>query len=94
MKSFNDYIIHKARDEPEKVVKARFNVQKSYAEQRLVFGWANVSARADGEKITDWQEDIIDIDELDEIDSHQQTYLFELINYLLNMYILDLILQR
>lgn len=26
----------------------------------------------------------IDIDELDEIDSHQQTYLFELINYLLN----------
>ena len=66
MKSFNDYIIHKARDEPEKVVKARFNVQKSYAEQRLVFGWANVSARADGEKITDWQEDIIDIDELED----------------------------
>lgn len=28
--------------------------------------------------------DFIDIDELDEIDSHQQTYLFELINYLLN----------
>ena len=55
MKSFNDYIIHKARDEPEKVVKARFNVQKSYEEQRLVFGWANVSARANGEKITDWQ---------------------------------------
>ena len=53
MKSFNDYIIHKARDEPEKVVKARFNVQKSYEEQHLVFGWANVSARADGEKITD-----------------------------------------
>ncbi len=50
MKSFNDYIIHKARDEPEKVVKARFNVQKSYEEQHLVFGWANVSARADGEK--------------------------------------------
>ena len=65
MKSFNDYIIHKARDEPEKVVKARFNVQKSYEEQHLVFGWANVSARADGEKITDWQEDIIDIDELE-----------------------------
>ena len=66
MKSFNDYIIHKARDEPEKVVKARFNVQKSYEEQHLVFGWANVSARADGEKITDWQEDIIDIDELED----------------------------
>lgn len=65
MKSFNDYIIHKARDEPEKVVKARFNVQKSYEEQHLVFGWANVSARANGEKITDWQEDIIDIDELE-----------------------------
>ena len=47
------------------VVKARFNVQKSYEEQRLVFGWANVSARANGEKITDWQEDIIDIDELE-----------------------------
>ena len=54
------------RDEPEKVVKARFNVQKSYeGEQRLVFGWANVSARANGEKITDWREDIIDIDELE-----------------------------
>ena len=26
----------------------------------------------------------IDINELDEIDEHQQTYLFELINYLLN----------
>ena len=62
MKSFNDYIIHKARDEPEKVVKARFNVQKSYEEQHLVFGWANVSARAD--------EDIIDIDELEKAVYH------------------------
>ena len=70
MKSFNDYIIHKARDEPEKVVKARFNVQKSYEEQHLVFGWANVSTRADGEKITDWQEDIIDIDELEKAVYH------------------------
>lgn len=66
MKSFNDYIIHKARDEPEKVVKARFNVQKSYEEQHLVFGWAMYRAQgANGEKITDWQEDIIDIDELE-----------------------------
>ena len=43
----------------------RFKVIKSDDEKRQVFGWASVSARVDGEIIEDFQEDIIEIDELE-----------------------------
>jgi hypothetical protein len=38
---------------------------KSDDDKRLVFGWASVAVRADGEVIEDWQEDIIDIADLE-----------------------------
>lgn len=40
-------------------------VMKSDDERRLVFGWANVAVRVDGEQIVDWQEDLIDPGELE-----------------------------
>ena len=43
----------------------RLTVMKSDDERRLVFGWANVAVRVDGEQIVDWQEDIIDTEELE-----------------------------
>lgn len=52
--------IVKAREQPHK-----FTVMKSDDDKRLVFGWANVAVRVDGEQIVDWQEDAIDIDELE-----------------------------
>jgi hypothetical protein len=46
--------------------KARqFAVLKSDDDRRLVFGWANIAVRVGGEVIVDWQEDIIDIAELE-----------------------------
>lgn len=34
-------------------------------EKRLVFGWANVAFRVDGQQVEDLQEDMIDVDELE-----------------------------
>ena len=42
-----------------------FSIVKSDDDQRLVFGWASVAARVDGEIITDYQDDIIEISELE-----------------------------
>ena len=50
----------KARDQPHSLT-----VIKSDDDRRLVFGWANVAVRADGEQIVDWQQDMIDIAELE-----------------------------
>ncbi|NDO18810.1 hypothetical protein FMM68_03970 [Lachnospiraceae bacterium MD329] len=66
MKSFSDYIVPKARDEPTNVIKGRFEVKETDEEKQLAFGWANVAIRADGEQIEDWQGDMIDIDELEQ----------------------------
>lgn len=43
----------------------RFSILKSDDAQRLVFGWANIAVRADGEQIVDWQQDSIDTAELE-----------------------------
>lgn len=40
-------------------------VIKSDDDKRLVFGWANVAVRVDGEQIVDWQQDAIDVAELE-----------------------------
>lgn len=50
----------KARERPHKLT-----VMKSDDDKRLVFGWANVAIRVDGEQIIDWQEDAIDMDDLE-----------------------------
>lgn len=42
-----------------------FHIAKADEDQRLVFGWALVSERTDGETIIDHQGDIVDPDELE-----------------------------
>lgn len=51
--------------EERQVIKGKFKIAKSDDEKKLAFGWANVSVRADGEIIEDWQKDIIDPEELE-----------------------------
>ena len=43
----------------------RFTITKSNDDQMLAFGWANVSMRVGDELITDWQEDMIEPEELE-----------------------------
>lgn len=43
-----------------------FKIAKADEDKRLVFGWALVSATADGQQIIDHQGDIVDQDELEE----------------------------
>ena len=50
----------KAREQPHKLT-----VMKSDDDNRLVFGWANVAIRVDGEQIVDWQQDTIDTEDLE-----------------------------
>jgi len=42
-----------------------FKIIKSDDERREVFGWASIAVRVDGEIITDYQEDVIDIADLE-----------------------------
>ena len=69
MKKFSDFI--KKSAEPQKkepasnVIKGRFKIAKSDDDKHLTFGWANGAIRADGEEIEDWQEDIIEPEELE-----------------------------
>ena len=69
MKKFSDFI--KKSAEPQKkepasnVIKGRFKIAKSDDDKHLAFGWATVAIRADGEEIEDWQEDIIEPEELE-----------------------------
>lgn len=62
MQRFSDLI--KSRAEPVKKVQ-RFKIQKLDEDKRLVFGWANVSLTVDGELVEDYQEDMIDPEELE-----------------------------
>lgn len=69
MKKFSDYISKRtARDqsmETENILKSRFKIMKSDDEKMLAFGWASVSMRVNGELIEDWQEDIVEPEELE-----------------------------
>ena len=60
MKKFSDMIQEK------KVKKRMFKITKRDDEQMLAFGWANVSIRSDGELIEDWQEDIVEPEDLEQ----------------------------
>lgn len=68
MKKFSDLVEKSAgniRDKQEDVIKGRFQIMKSDDEKMLAFGWASVSMRIDGEVIEDWQNDILEPEELE-----------------------------
>lgn len=64
-KSTNDCDEKNIQKKPEDIVKGRFKIMKSDDEKKLAFGWASVSMRVDGKLIEDWQEDIVEPDELE-----------------------------
>lgn len=64
MRRFSD-IIQKSGSE-EKIKKRKFRIAKADDEKHQAFGWANVSIRADGELIEDWQGDIVEPEELEQ----------------------------
>jgi hypothetical protein len=68
MRKFSELIMKSAED-PEKqqeINKKRFKIAKADDEKHQAFGWANVSIRADGELIEDWQGDIVEPDVLEQ----------------------------
>lgn len=72
MKRFSDLIekstgnIRKQMENgTDSVIKGRFKIIKSDDEKMLAFGWASVSMRVDGEMIEDWQQDIVEPEELE-----------------------------
>ena len=71
MKKFSDLIekknsvVERQEDVVSSVVKSRFRIAKSNDEKMLAFGWASVSMTVDGELVEDWQNDIIEPDDLE-----------------------------
>ena len=53
------------RESPKDVKKQKFRITKSDDDKKQAFGWANVSIRSNGEVIEDWQEDIVEPEELE-----------------------------
>lgn len=71
MRNFKDMIQKpqekpSTRESPDIVNKRKFKVAKSDDEKKIAFGWANVSIRTDGEVIEDWQNDIVEPEELEQ----------------------------
>lgn len=64
MHKFSD-LIERAGARNPPVAKGRFTIMKSDDDRRLAFGWASVAVRVDGKVIEDWQNDIIEPDELE-----------------------------
>lgn len=68
MKRFSD-LIEKSAFKPQEnkadVLKGKFKITKSNDDKMLAFGWANVSITAGGKQIEDYQEDIIDPEDLE-----------------------------
>ncbi len=72
MKKFSD-LIEKSLTASEnslinnnsKQLKGRFQITKSNDDKMLAFGWANISIRANGEMIEDYQQDIVEPEELE-----------------------------
>lgn len=64
MKMFNELVNIKKRAEPG--IKSRFKIQKSNDDKMLAFGWASVAIRTTGETVNDYQNDILDPEELEE----------------------------
>lgn len=63
MKSFSSLVqTPKART---KVIKGKIEITKADDDKRLAFGWASVAVRSNGEVIEDYQEDIVEPEELE-----------------------------
>ena len=52
-------------DPCEGQLQCNFRIAKANDEERLAFGWASVAERANGETVVDWQEDIVEMEELE-----------------------------
>ena len=69
-KTFKQYLVshqQQPRADPcAGTLECTFQLTKSDDEERLVFGWASVAQRTDGETVVDWQEDIVEISELEQ----------------------------
>lgn len=66
MKRFSDLIEKPVGNQKlDEVFKGKFKIMKSNNEKMLAFGWANISIRADGEVIEDYQKDIVEPEELE-----------------------------
>ena len=69
MRTFQDYFDYE-RKPPNKVQKQKmgnkFKIAKKDDEKMLAFGWANVSITIDGEVVEDYQEDIVEPEELEQ----------------------------
>jgi hypothetical protein len=71
MKSFNDFFKAKEpRADPKPktsdgIIKGNFAIKKSNDEKMQAFGWASVSIAEDGKQIDDWQDDMIDPEDLE-----------------------------
>ena len=69
-KTFQEYLVshvQQPRSDPcDGTLQCTFNLTKSDEEERLVFGWASVAQRTDGETVVDGQDDIVDISELEQ----------------------------
>lgn len=67
-KTFRQYLSHQQQpraDPCDGELRCSFRLAKSDEEERLVFGWASVAERANGETVVDWQEDVVEIEELE-----------------------------
>lgn len=65
MKRFRDMITHIPESENQ-VYKNRFKIHKRDDEKMLAFGWASISLTEEGEQLEDWQQDMIDPEELEQ----------------------------
>lgn len=67
MKTFDDLIgFEKPQVEKKKpALSGQFKIQKSDDDKRLAFGWANITVSTEGEELVDWQEDMIDPEDLE-----------------------------
>lgn len=63
MKKFSEFIEKSTAGLQKK--RERFQIVKSDHEKMLAFGWASVSMRVDGQLIEDWQNDVIEPEELE-----------------------------
>lgn len=66
--AFNEWLESRniKKEAPEVVEEESFSIFKTDDDKRLVFGWASVSIKVDGEQLEDRQQDLIDPDDLEE----------------------------
>lgn len=66
--AFNEWLESRniKKEAPEVVEEKSFSIFKTDDDKRLVFGWASVSIKVDGEPLEDLQQDLIDPDDLEE----------------------------